>query len=72
MGKIKGFAQEFLEKVGYDMGYDMSNLPSLAEMEDMMSDNFHEPTDAELKEIESLSLYESGEIIDMDFMEGLE
>ena len=70
MGKIKGFAQDFLEKVGYDMGYDMGNLPSLAEMEDLMNQP-QGPTDDELKEIEAVSLYESGDLTDIDFMEGL-
>ena len=70
MGKLKSFAQDFLEKVGYDMGYDMGNLPSLAEMEDLMNQP-QGPTDNELKEIEAVSLYESGDLTDMDFMEGL-
>ena len=70
MGKIKGFAQEFLEKVGYDMGYDMDNLPSMAEMEDLMNQP-SEPSDDELREIEAVSLYENGDIDDFDFMEGL-
>lgn len=70
MGKLKSFAQDFLEKVGYDMGYDMGNLPSLAEMEDLMNQP-QGPTDDELKEIEAVSLYESGDLTDIDFMEGL-
>ena len=70
MGKIKGFAQEFLEKVGYDMGYDMSNLPSMAEMEDLMNQP-PEPSDDELREIEAVSLFENGDIDNFDFMEGL-
>ena len=70
MGKIKGFAQDFLEKVGYDMGYDMDNLPSMAEMEDLMNQP-PEPSDDELREIEAVSLYENGDIDDFDFMEGL-
>ena len=70
MGKIKGFAQEFLEKVGYDMGYDMNNLPSMAEMEDLMNQP-PEPSDDELREIEAVSLYENGDIDNFDFMEGL-
>ena len=70
MGKIKGFAQDFLEKVGYDMGYDMNNLPSMAEMEDLMNQP-PEPSDDELREIEAVSLYENGDIDDFDFMEGL-
>ena len=70
MGKVKGFAQEFLEKVGYDMGYDMNNLPSMAEMEDLMNQP-PEPSDDELREIEAVSLYENGDIDDFDFMEGL-
>ena len=70
MGKIKGFAQEFLEKVGYDMGYDMDNLPSMAEMEDLMNQP-PEPSDDELREIEAVSLYENGDIDNFDFMEGL-
>ena len=70
MGKIKGFAQEFLEKVGYDMGYDMNNLPSMAEMEDLMNQP-PEPSDDELREIEAVSLFENGDIDNFDFMEGL-
>ena len=70
MGKIKGFAQDFLEKVGYDMGYDMNNLPSMAEMEDLMNQP-PEPSDDELREIEAVSLYENGDIDNFDFMEGL-
>ena len=70
MGKVKGFAQDFLEKVGYDMGYDMNNLPSMAEMEDLMNQP-PEPSDDELREIEAVSLYENGDIDDFDFMEGL-
>jgi hypothetical protein len=70
MGKVKGFAQEFLEKVGYDMGYDMSNLPSMAEMEDLMNQP-PEPSDDELREIEAVSLFENGDIDNFDFMEGL-
>ena len=67
MGKIKGFAQDFLEKVGYDMGYDMNNLPSMAEMEDLMNQP-PEPSDDELREIESVNIVEFD---DFDFMEGL-
>ena len=52
------------------MGYDMGNLPSLAEMEDLMNQP-QGPTDDELKEIEAVSLYESGDLTDIDFMEGL-
>ena len=70
MGKIKGFAQDFLEKVGYDMGYDMNNLPSMAEMEDLMNQP-QGPSDDELREIEAVSLFENGDIDDFDFMEGL-
>ena len=70
MGKVKGFAQEFLEKVGYDMGYDMSNLPSMAEMEDLMNQP-PEPSDDDLREIEAVSLFENGDIDNFDFMEGL-
>ena len=71
MGKIKGFVQEFLEKVGYDMGYDMGNLPSMTEMEDLMNQP-QGPTDNELKEIESVDLFENDDFEDFDFMEGLE
>ena len=67
MGKIKGFAQDFLEKIGYDMGYDMNNLPSMAEMEDLMNQP-QEPSDDELHEIESINIVEFD---DFDFMEGL-
>ena len=70
MGKVKGFAQDFLEKVGYDMGYDMNNLPSMAEMEDLMNQP-PEPSDDELREIEAVSLFENGDIDNFDFMEGL-
>ena len=68
MGKIKGFAQDFLEKVGYDMGYDMNNLPSMAEMEDLMNQP-PEPSDDELREIEAVNI---SDIDDFDFMEGLD
>jgi hypothetical protein len=57
MGKIKGYVQDFLETVGFGMGYDWDNLPSMSEMEDLMSSGRNnpilEPTDNELKEIES-------------------
>ena len=69
MGKIKGFAQDFLEKVGYDMGYDMNNLPSMAEMEDLMNQP-QGPSDDELREIEAISFHENSSV-DFDFMEGL-
>ena len=52
------------------MGYDMNNLPSMAEMEDLMNQP-QEPSDDELREIEAVSLYENGDIDDFDFMEGL-
>ena len=68
MGKIKGFAQDFLEKVGYDMGYDMDNLPSMAEMEDLMNQP-QEPSDDELRQIEEA--VNIVEFDDFDFMEGL-
>ena len=29
MGKIKAHAQDFLEDGGYELGYDMSNLPEI-------------------------------------------
>ena len=70
MGKVKGFVQDFLEQVGYDMGYDWDNLPSMAEMEDLMNQP-QEPSDDELREIEAVSLYENGDIDNFDFMEGL-
>ena len=28
MGKLKSHVQDFLETVGYSMGYDMDNLPT--------------------------------------------
>ena len=68
MGKIKGFVQDFLEKVGYDMGYDMDNLPSMAEMEDLMNQP-QEPSDDELRQIEEA--VNIVEFDDFDFMEGL-
>ena len=68
MGKIKGFTQDFLEKVGYDMGYDWDNLPSMAEMEDLMNQP-QEPSDDELREIEAVNI---SDIDDFDFMEGLD
>ena len=71
MGKIKGFAQDFLERVGYDMGYDMSNLPSMTEMEDLMN-RPQEPTDNELEDIENVDLLEHDDMLNFDFMEGLE
>ena len=70
MGKIKGFAQDFLEKVGYDMGYDMNNLPSMAEMEDLMNQP-PEPSDDELRQIEEAVIFNENSSVDFDFMEGL-
>ena len=32
MGKIKKYAQEFLDEIGYSLGYDWDNLPSLTKM----------------------------------------
>ena len=49
------------------MGYDMNNLPSMAEMEDLMNQP-PEPSDDELREIESVNIVEFD---DFDFMEGL-
>ena len=70
MGKIKGFAQDFLEKVGYDMGYDMNNLPSMAEMEDLMNQP-QGPSDDELRQIEEAVSFNENSSVDFDFMEGL-
>tara|TARA_B100000405_G_C16303273_1_gene269670 strand:- start:77 stop:226 length:150 start_codon:yes stop_codon:yes gene_type:complete len=36
MGMVKGFIQEFLETIGYELGYDWDELPSLTEMEELM------------------------------------
>ena len=30
MGKIKDVAQDWLENCGYDLGYDMTNLPDMS------------------------------------------
>ena len=69
MGKIKGFALDFLEQVGYDMGYDWDNLPSMAEMEDLMNQP-PEPSDDELRQIEEAVSFNENSSVDFDFMEG--
>lgn len=33
MGKIKEHAQEFLENGGYELGFDMSNLPEIQDFD---------------------------------------
>ena len=35
MGKIKDYCQDFLEGGGYELGYDMSNLPELGQMDNI-------------------------------------
>ena len=59
MGKIKGHIQEWLETYGYDLGYDMDNLPPMSEMDEFCppaTEMFYcgpdEPTDDELDVIE--------------------
>jgi len=39
MGKIKDYCQDFLEGGGYDLGYDMDNLPELKDMDNVKQDN---------------------------------
>jgi len=39
MGLLKGHIQDWLEEVGYDLGYDWDNLPSLSEMEEIKREN---------------------------------
>ena len=69
MGKIKGFALDFLENVGYDMGYEMKNLPSMADMEDLMNQP-QGPSDDELRQIEEAVSFNENRSVDFDFMEG--
>ena len=33
MGKLKGYAQDWLEHGGYELGYDITNLPDLADFD---------------------------------------
>ena len=33
MSKTGGYAQEFLNAIGYDLGYDNNNLPSIQDIE---------------------------------------
>ena len=35
MGNIKNYCQDFLESGGYELGYDMDNLPELGQMDNI-------------------------------------
>ena len=48
MGKIKAHAQDFLEEGGYDLGYDMSNLPELADFKYVLKEQL-DPQDYRTK-----------------------
>ena len=39
MGKIKDYCQDFLESGGYDLGYDMHNLPEMKDMDTIKQQN---------------------------------
>ena len=39
MGKIKNYCQDFLESGGYDLGYDMNNLPEMKDMDTIKQQN---------------------------------
>ena len=39
MGKIKEHAQEWLERGGYELGYDMGNLPALGDFNGILLNN---------------------------------
>ena len=39
MGMLKGHVQDWLDDVGYELGYDYDNLPSLTEMDDIKRNN---------------------------------
>ena len=39
MGKIKNYCQDFLESGGYDLGYDMNNLPEMKDMDTVKQQN---------------------------------
>ena len=36
MGKVKEYAQDFLDNGGYDLGYDENNLPKIDEMQEIL------------------------------------
>tara|TARA_B100000287_G_C20570946_1_gene756531 strand:- start:789 stop:911 length:123 start_codon:yes stop_codon:yes gene_type:complete len=39
MGLIKSFIQDWLEEIGYELGYDWDNLPDISEMEQIKKEN---------------------------------
>ena len=53
MGKLKSHIQEWLEQYGYDLGYDMDNLPPLDQMNEFTPPADSEPSDKELANIEA-------------------
>ena len=36
MGKVKAVAQDFLDNGGYSLGYDMGNLPSISDFNNVL------------------------------------
>ena len=42
MGKIKSYAQSWLDLHGNDLGYDMTNVPSIDHMDTVADNNVHE------------------------------
>lgn len=39
MGRVKDFAQDWLERGGHELGYDMGNLPALGDFDSILSDD---------------------------------
>ena len=44
MGKIKRYLEDWLENYGYDLGYDMSNVPDLDELDYVLENDINAET----------------------------
>ena len=44
MGKIKRYLEDWLEYYGYDLGYDMSNVPDLDELDYVLENDINAET----------------------------
>ena len=44
MGKIKRYLEDWLENYGYDLGYDMSNIPDLDELDYVLENDINAET----------------------------
>ena len=47
MGKLKEYAQDWLERGGYELGYHMGYLPDLGDFDAVLSDDIDAQTYAE-------------------------